>query len=208
MQFIQRRSAGLSEFGARTITNRLVLASCCVLLIGACTPYPIYTSAQGGEPDYAEQSSDSDDAARSKRAARRDAELVTTTDEIAPSTVDPRVFSRVVESYLGIPYKMGGRDSKGIDCSNLASALHQDYSGRRLTPSTRALFKLPFEVPRQSLEVGDLVFFSFGGRTPSHVGVYMGDDRFVHASESQGVIYSSLGTPYYRDAYRGARRIM
>ena len=207
MQHSKRQYAGLNESGSRTIQFNLIVVLGCALLFGACTPYPVYTSVPVTDRDFAERSQESDEANRADNPRSRDVELVNTPDEIGPSTVDPRVFSRVVESYLGIPYKKGGRDAKGIDCSSLVSVLHQDYSGRRLTPSTRALYKLPLEVPRQQLEVGDLVFFSFGGRTPTHVGVYMGADRFVHASESQGVIYSSLETPYYRDAYRGARRV-
>ncbi|MBI3871953.1 MAG: C40 family peptidase, partial [candidate division Zixibacteria bacterium] len=75
------------------------------------------------------------------------------------TTIDERLFKRVVEGYLGVPYARGGSDSAGMDCSNLVSVLFRDYSGTSLPPSTRALWHLPREVSREELAVGDLVFF-------------------------------------------------
>jgi cell wall-associated NlpC family hydrolase len=122
--------------------------------------------------------------------------------------VDPAIFSRVVDLYVGLPYKKGGDDEKGFDCSHLVKAVYLDYSGTRLPASTRALYQLPEDVTREELVVGDLVFFSFDDITISHVGIYMGGGRFMHASESRGVIMSSLSDPDFRDAYKGARRVL
>jgi cell wall-associated NlpC family hydrolase len=185
-----------------------VAVAIAVRLTLGCTPYPVYTHS-GNDPGMSDHS---DGAAERGGVWTQETEFgeesYAVGYDVPPSNVDPRVFARVVEMYLGIPYKKGGRTAEGIDCSNLASALHQDYSGRKLPASTRALYKLPDEVGREYLQVGDLVFFSFGGGRPTHVGVYTGEGRFVHASESRGVIYSSLETPYYRDAFRGARRVL
>jgi cell wall-associated NlpC family hydrolase len=77
-----------------------------------------------------------------------------------------------------------------------------------LPENTRGLFRLPDVVEDDNLQVGDLVFFNFAEtRSPSHVGVYLGDSRFVHASETTGVVISSLEDSVYRSAYRGARRV-
>jgi len=202
------RRSGTVRCRRSSVVGLTVLILAVAFVFGACSPYPVYTH-RGEDPRLAsaDDDADGDTYARETQSGIED-DAGAADSDLPPSTVDPRVFTRVVEMYVGIPYQEGGRDAGGIDCSNLACALYEDYSGKRLPASTRSLYRLPQAVPESDLQVGDLVFFSFGGGRPTHVGVYMGEGRFVHASESQGVIYSSLDTPYYRDAFRGARRIM
>ena len=179
-----------------------IFAFLTLLSITGCTPYPIYTHDRTGAADQSGAPKTESPAARP--AADRD-------DNPRPwerSGVDPAIFARVVDPYLDLPYKKGGDDAKGFDCSHLVRAIYRDYSGTRLPASTRALYQLPEEVTREELVVGDLVFFSFDDVTISHIGIYMGGGRFVHASESRGVIKSSLSDPEYRDAYKGARRVL
>jgi cell wall-associated NlpC family hydrolase len=163
------------------------------LAFASCSPYPIYNTSptRGDKPGTAGDS-------RAPRAEPVD----------QPSSVDPQVFTRVVDEYLGSPYKRGGNDRYGIDCSNLVSVVYRDYSGTRVPSSTRGLYQLPHVISPENLAVGDLVFFSFGPGSPSHVGLYMGERRFVHASETEGVIVSSLDDPPYRGALVGARRVL
>lgn len=172
-----------------------------LLTVSGCTPYPMYTHRPA---DAASEG----DGARSRTPPPHP---VSTQDESRiPDRpgVDPGIFTRVVEQYIGLPYKKGGDDEKGYDCSHLVRNVYRDYSGTRLPASTRALFQLPEEVTREELVVGDLLFFSFDDVTISHVGIYMGGGRFVHASESRGVVKSSLSDPEYREAYKGARRVL
>ncbi|GAB4321354.1 MAG: hypothetical protein Kow0074_12270 [Candidatus Zixiibacteriota bacterium] len=175
--------------------------------ITGCSPYPIYTSSnfippprpQPAQVDSRDHEPDPDVA-----GFRVDSAV----DQDAPEpTVDPVIFSRIVRDYLGVPYKLGGNDHNGIDCSYLVHALYRDYDGRRLPTLTRDLIRVGERVPADRLAVGDLVFFSFNGNNVSHVGVYLGDNRFVHASESRGVIISSLRESIYRERYVGARRL-
>lgn len=185
-----------------------VVTVACLIAVAGCSPYPVFTHGTDRASEFADADEATITEAGDGPSYDSRARVSQASREIAPSSVDPRVFTRVVELYTGIPYKKGGQDADGIDCSNLVRSLFRDYSGKRLPTSTRGLYRLPIEVPRDQLQVGDLVFFSFGGRTPSHVGVFVGEGRFVHASESRGVIYSSMEIPYYRDSYRGARRVM
>ncbi len=172
-----------------------------LLTVSGCAPYPMYTHRSG-------ESAPNGESPKTQPAKARP---VSTQDESRfpdQPGVDPAIFTRVVEQYLGLPYKKGGDDEKGYDCSHLVRSIYRDYSGTRLPASTRALYQLPEEVTREELVVGDLLFFSFDDVTISHVGIYLGGGRFVHASESRGIIKSSLNDLEYRDAYKGARRVL
>jgi cell wall-associated NlpC family hydrolase len=174
----------------------------------SCSPYPVYNSSGTSsrtarvEAEEEEQSNPADHrpAVRSDRYDRGAVASAT--------TIDPRLFKRVVDTYIGTPYKRGGGNLRGIDCSNLVCSIYRDYDGTALPENTRGLYRLPDAVDDDDLQVGDLVFFTFAEtRSPSHVGVYLGDNRFVHSSETKGVVVSSLDDSVYRSAYRGARRV-
>jgi cell wall-associated NlpC family hydrolase len=117
------------------------------------------------------------------------------------------LFTRA-ESYLGTPYRYGGADRSGMDCSGLVVRLFREVYRTRLPHRTTALFRIGVTIPFRSLEPGDLVFFRDApGLQPSHVGIFLGDGRFIHASSSRGVIISRLRESYYRKRYAGARRM-
>jgi cell wall-associated NlpC family hydrolase len=79
---------------------------------------------------------------------------------------------------------------------------------RRLPRSTVEQFRIGTKVGRGDLQFGDLVFFNTTGRVPSHVGIYIEDDLFAHASVTRGVTLSSIESSYYRKRFVGARRIV
>jgi len=118
-----------------------------------------------------------------------------------------RVLLDVV-SYLGVPYQFGGVDKTGIDCSALTAKVYADAVGRQLPRSTGGQYVLGTPIPKDDLQFGDLVFFNTTGHAPSHVGIFIEDDLFAHASVSNGVTISSLGSTYFRNRYVGARRIV
>jgi hypothetical protein len=113
-----------------------------------------------------------------------------------------------VVSYLGVPYKYGGSSRKGIDCSGFTSSVYAAATDLKLPRSTREQFTVGTEIDRDELKFGDLVFFNTTGRHPSHVGIYIEDDLFAHASISEGVTFSSLDSKYYRKRWVGARRVV
>jgi cell wall-associated NlpC family hydrolase len=113
-----------------------------------------------------------------------------------------------VVSYLGTPYVYGGNTREGIDCSGFTLRVYEDGAEKVLPRSAREQFAVGAAVEDDDLEFGDLVFFNTTGRRPSHVGIYIEDDVFAHASVSRGVTFSSLESTYYRNRYVGARRII
>lgn len=113
-----------------------------------------------------------------------------------------------VLSMIGTPYSLGGKDENGIDCSGFSRKIYESSFGIQLPPSTEEQYRLGISVSDSELEFGDLVFFNTTGRIPSHVGIYLGDNLFAHASVSYGVTISSLYSSYYKKRYIGARRIL
>jgi cell wall-associated NlpC family hydrolase len=112
---------------------------------------------------------------------------------------------------VGTPYRYGGNSPEGgFDCSGLVQFVFRDSAGIRLPRSTRELVAMQAPaVGRGELQPGDLLFFSPGGGGASHIGIYVGEGRFVHAPSSGGTVrLDLLATPYWRSAYSGARRIL
>jgi len=105
-------------------------------------------------------------------------------------------------SWLGVKYRNGGNTKKGVDCSGLASTIYKQVYGLGIERSSaNILRKNCAQINRNNLREGDLVFFkTLGGgnpKTPTHVGIYLKNGKFIHASTSKGVIVSSLSEPYY-----------
>jgi cell wall-associated NlpC family hydrolase len=118
---------------------------------------------------------------------------------------------RLVEAgfqMLGVRYRFGGSGKSGIDCSGLVKNLFSKFN-IDLPRSSREQYKQGEIIDRNELEVGDLVFFSSGGKTPTHVGIYIGNNQFLHAArKARQVIVSDLNKFWYSMRYLGARRIM
>jgi cell wall-associated NlpC family hydrolase len=110
---------------------------------------------------------------------------------------------------LGIRYRFSGNSEKtGLDCSALVKNLFSKFN-IQLPRSSREQFKEGEKVDRNNLKVGDLLFFSSGGKTPTHVGIYIGNNKFLHAArKAKQVIVSDLNKFWYETRYLGARRIM
>jgi LysM repeat protein len=108
-------------------------------------------------------------------------------------------------SFVGRPYAWSGLGPNGFDCSGLVARVYA-AAGRLLPHSSFGQYTVGGAVARDALASGDLVFFHTYSAGPSHVGIYVGNQQFVHASYSRGVIVSSLTEPYYLDRYLGARR--
>jgi cell wall-associated NlpC family hydrolase len=112
-----------------------------------------------------------------------------------------------VVGFLGVPYVYGGNTKEGIDCSGFTAQVYHSAVKKKLPRSAREQYGSGIPVPASRLQFGDLVFFNTTGRVPSHVGIYIEDDLFAHASVTRGVTFSSLESTYYKKRFVGARRV-
>ena len=111
------------------------------------------------------------------------------------------------KTYIGTPYRYGGTTTSGFDCSAYVQRVFSD-NGISIPRDTVSQYAKGTSVSKSDLETGDLVFFNTNGKRVSHVGIYMGDNNFIHASTSQGVMISSINDPHYWGSkYIGARRV-
>lgn len=114
-------------------------------------------------------------------------------------------------SLLGAPYKAGGdRPDTGLDCSGFVRHVFDRMAGIRLPRSSREISAKGRALDPAELQPGDLVFFNTLGQSFSHVGVYLGENRFIHASSSKtgSVMLSDMSHPYWSSRFDGARRVL
>ncbi|HEY6999387.1 MAG TPA: C40 family peptidase [Candidatus Binatia bacterium] len=111
--------------------------------------------------------------------------------------------------FLGLPYRWGGMsERRGMDCSGLIKTLFAKLN-IEVPRTARDQYRAGQEVTVENLQAGDLLFFSTDGMTPDHVGVYVGEHRFVHAEKKAGrVIITDLNQSWYIKHFIGARRIV
>lgn len=155
-----------------------------LILVVGCTPNPRYRS--GGEE-------------KPQQTVERQGKY--TTDDMLR-------LGAIMRGYLGQPYKGMSKYEAGVDCSHFVLTVFKKFDNIILPRMAADQFKEGKEIQYKNLSYGDLVFFKTEPRKISHVGIYVGDRRFIHASSSNGVIISGLGEKYWADRYAGARRIL
>ena len=114
---------------------------------------------------------------------------------------------KTAEKYLKTPYRFGGESPKGFDCSGFVKFVY-DKNGKKLPRTADVQYRTGQKVERTGLKPGDLVFFNTYAPGASHVGIYYGSGKFIHASTSKGVMISRLDEPYWKPRYLGARRVI
>lgn len=115
-----------------------------------------------------------------------------------------------IKKWLGVPYRYGGHSKNGTDCSGLVMEIYKKVYNKKLERNSAAIMKKNCRrINRKDLKEGDLVFFSTGKSKNriNHVGIYLKDSKFVHASSSKGVIISSLKEKYYIRTYNCSGRV-
>lgn len=127
----------------------------------------------------------------------------------ADSQYDKTLKAMLMRQYIDwhtTPYKLGGLSKQGVDCSGLVYRTFHSKLGCKIPRTTREQVKIGSKVARKNLRTGDLVFFKTS-RSTNHVGIYIGDSRFLHVSSKKGVIISTLTNMYWNKHYWTARRI-
>lgn len=124
---------------------------------------------------------------------------------VALSTTSNVKLFQFVYDWIGTPYHFGGDSRRGIDCSGFTKELYGKVFNLTIKRNSRDIFSMVSPVRKDELQEGDLVFFKIHSRSISHVGIYLGNGRFAHAS-SRGVAISSLDDDYYSHYfYKGGR---
>jgi len=154
------------------------------------------------DPDYSPDYVESVDISTLKQKYYSSEEL-----NKPPSSTKEQMLMEILK-YINTPYKYGGSSKNGIDCSAFTQTVYNSCS-IQLLRSAREQFSQGIEISdKENLRFGDLVFFNTRKTVkPGHVGIYIGDNLFVHASSKNGVIVTPLDSDYYSERFMGARRI-
>lgn len=121
------------------------------------------------------------------------------------SANDPNLFY-LVHDWIGTKYKYAGKSKSGIDCSGFVCEMYKNVYRVVLSGGSKDLYPLMDTVPRDSLQEGDILFFKIRKGQISHVGIYLGNNKFAHASVHRGVVINDLSEEYYRKYYFRAGR--
>ena len=114
---------------------------------------------------------------------------------------------KMIDEWWGTRYCMGGTSKECIDCSAFVQVLMSGTYNVSVPRTAQEQYNTGNKIGMEELQEGDLVFFHTSGRTISHVGVYMLNNKFVHASTSGGVMFNDLNDNYWREKFRGATRV-
>ncbi|WP_168395085.1 bifunctional murein DD-endopeptidase/murein LD-carboxypeptidase [Erwinia amylovora] len=131
-------------------------------------------------------------------------------DEFEQMVQNVDIKSRLMDQYAswkGVRYRLGGTSKRGIDCSAFVQTTFREQFSLELPRSTYQQEDTGRSIQRSKLRPGDLVMFR-AGSTGCHVGIYLSNDNFVHASTSSGVMISNLNDSYWKSRYREARRVL
>ena len=131
---------------------------------------------------------------------------ITASSNTIEAPIKKQAFTDFYNEWKNVKYKMGGVSKTGIDCSAFTQKIYKDKFGIELSRSTKTQVNEGIEVAKSELQPGDLVFFKTG-KTDRHVGVYVGNNKFLHSS-IKGVQYTSLDKPFYKKNYWTSRRII
>lgn len=129
-------------------------------------------------------------------------------DEYTQGGIHKKTLMKIIMNWFGTPYRFGGTTNRAIDCSAFIQRMFTDVCDLTLPRTARVQINAGTVISKEELEFGDLVFFhTYSLRFASHVGIYLGDGLFAHASSKYGVTVSSLKSGFYSSHLMGARRI-
>ena len=176
---------------------------------------PANKEAQHKGPRFSSKEAEEENKENDKKVDSKDIEKITagTRDfkkekNPAIKPLDQSKMMREISRYMGVPYLYGGTTAQGLDCSGYTMLVYKNAIGKLLPRSAAEQAKIGRSVQFADLKFGDLIFFNTTGEQYSHVGIYLGDDLFAHASVTLGVTISSLQSSYYEKRYVGARRVI
>lgn len=143
----------------------------------------------------------------------KEKEIVPVKSESEPKNVKLPIKMDIVtfaKTQLGVPYRYGGVDSNGFDCSGFVYFVHKEALNKIIPRTSRDQSKYGYKINKNELQEGDLVFFDTSSKGHvNHSGIYIGDGKFIHSSSGRhrGVVISPLDSGFYDRNYKWARRI-
>ena len=169
-----------------------------VLLVSSCRSHKEATNntSKTSEPKKIS-------ASKSKKTQAKYAQLL----GVDNKKIDNIKLYTFIDDWYGTPYKYGGQNKNGIDCSNFSSTLYNQVYNKSITGSSSSIFKQCKVVSISNLDEGDLVFFKIDNDNISHIGVYLQNNKFVHATTKKGVMIDDLNEPYYKKYFYKAGRV-
>lgn len=123
-----------------------------------------------------------------------------------PADYNAALIAYLVE-WLGVPYHYGGDSKSGTDCSGFTKNVYKDVYGKALSRSSNDQYQQCKEISASKLKEGDLVFFKINTKKVGHVGLYLYNNYFIHASTKRGVMISNLDETYYKKYFFAAGRL-
>ncbi len=127
--------------------------------------------------------------------------------EVNPSVIQNLKLYQFIDNWYHAPYKYAGRSKSGVDCSDFVSLLLDSVYTISFNGTAAFMFTRTKPVKKEDLQEGDLVFFKISGDRISHIGFYLTNNKFVHASVSQGITISNLNEAYYKKYFYSGGRL-
>lgn len=121
---------------------------------------------------------------------------------------EDKKFIEAIAGWIGTPYLYGGTTKKGVDCSGFVKAIYNDVYNMSLYRTANDIVKNCKMIDKKDLKTGDLIFFKIKSDKVTHVGIYLNNGKFIHASSSKGVIVSNLKDAYFTKYYYSGGRII
>lgn len=168
-----------------------IFLSCLIISFSACRSHKDATS------------DNSTNISKSKKVKAKYAAIL----KVDESKIENVKLYSFIDEWYGVPYKYGGKSKSGIDCSNFTSTLYSNIYGKALSGSSASIYEQCKVISKNNLEEGDLVFFKIEGDKISHIGVYLQNNKFVHATTKKGVMIDDLDEAYYKKYFYKAGRL-
>lgn len=125
---------------------------------------------------------------------------------VEPGRITNFALYQFIDEWYGTPYLYGGKTRNGVDCSGLTGNLYAQVFHKTISGSSASLFQACEPLEKSELKEGDLVFFRIDGNKISHVGIYLQNGKFVHATTKKGVMINDLKEEYYsKYFFKGGR---
>lgn len=149
---------------------------------------------------------------KSKREAADAARLLAYQEKYSPvlgaqTVVDNLLLFDFIDEWINVPYQYGGNSKEGIDCSRLSILLMYEVYHKSIAGSSADIAKQTEPIEKNRMKEGDLVFFRINSEKVSHMGVYLGNNRFIHSTTQAGVVISDLNDNYYSKYFAEGGRV-